>query len=61
MESAIETSHRFGAYAYELNLLIKAKVSMKQWENLKPKQLPVEQANFIYIVPPNPVMLESAV
>lgn len=61
MERAIETSDRFRAYAYELNFLIKAKVSMQQWESLKPKRLPPEQADFIYIVPPNPVMLESAV
>ena len=61
MEGIIETSNRFAAYEFELQLISRTKITFKQWESLKPKQLATEGVGMMYVVPPNPVKLEHSV
>ena len=61
MESVIETSNRFAAYEFELQLISRTEITFTQWESLKPKQLPAEGVGMMYIIPPNPVKLETTV
>ncbi|MFQ4138279.1 hypothetical protein PGN35_018365 [Nodosilinea sp. PGN35] len=59
MESVIETSNRFAAYEFELQLISRTEITFTQWESLKPKQLAAEGVSMMYIIPPNPVKLET--
>lgn len=59
MENVIETSNRFAAYEFELQLISRTEITFTQWESLKPKQLAAEGVGMMYIIPPNPVKLET--
>lgn len=59
MEGMIETNSRFLSYEYELGLMSKTKVTLQQWEALKPKQLAAESADIMYIIPSSPIMLDN--
>lgn len=55
MESMVETNRRFEAYQLEIKTLTDLGITFSEWMNLTPSEEKPERANFMFILPSEPL------